>query len=320
LKRLAVPAALFLCAFAREQTANGTGPCVFWETRGPHFSINERGSSHLSGPDQFVAVENGFQAWAAPSCTDIAPQYDGTTPRTDVAYDADASINLVIFRPGLCSQLVPDGSPCLAEPGACDDAYNCLDDSFADGIAITFVYSLIDSGVILSSGVQLNDATTLFSTVNGPPCDPSCPWPGDGGEGDGGCLGPPVPPHNTVNPQCVVYDVWNTTAHEAGHFLGFAHTNVPGAVMFPTVSIGDLSKRSLHPDDVDGVCTVYPRDAATSQVCPGYDGGSGSPSGGCGCSGGSGPSAALPLLAVVLLARRRRWSAKSGRHLLAEAR
>jgi MYXO-CTERM domain-containing protein len=215
--------------------------------------------------------------------------------------------------------VVPDGSPCLAEPGACDDAYNCLDDSYAAGLAITHVFSLTDSGVILSAGIELNDPDTLFSTVSAPPCDPSCPWP-DGGEGDGGCAGPPVPPHDTVNPQCVVFDVWNTTAHEAGHFLGFAHTGVPDAVMFPTVSIGDLGKRSLHPDDEDGVCTVYPKDAATSTVCAGYDGGSGSSSGGCGCSGGSGPGAALPLFALALLVRRRRSAERRSPHLLAAAR
>ncbi len=313
MKRLAIPlglALVLLCGFNREQAGDGTGPCVFWATRTPHFSINALGSTHLSGPDQFTAVENGFAAWAMPSCTDLAPQYDGTTVRTDVAYDPDASINLVVFRSVLCSEVVPDGSVCLTEPGACDDTFNCLDDSYSDGIAITHVFSLADSGFILGAGVELNDRDTLFSTVNGPPCDPLCPWP-DGGEGDGGCVGPPVPPHSTVNPTCVVYDVWNTCAHEAGHFLGFAHTTDPDAVMFPTAAIGDTNKRSLHADDEQGVCTVYPTGAPASLLCPGYDAGYdagvGPASGGCGCGsgGGSGLAVIAPLLALVVFARRR---------------
>jgi hypothetical protein len=244
-----------------------------------------------------------------PACTDVTPVYDGTTTRTDVGYDrnaaADASINLVVFRPVLCSEAVPDGSTCLQEAGGCDDAYNCLDDSYADGIAITHVFSIPDSGLILSAGIELNDRRTLFSTVNDPRCDPACAWP-DGGEGDGGCAGLPLPPLETVDPPCVATDVWNTVSHEAGHFLGFAHTDVPDAVMFPTTSIGDLNKRALHQDDQDGVCSVYPSGGPTSTVCPGGDGGM-SQTSGCGCQGSSGaPVASLAITACLVVWRRRR--------------
>jgi hypothetical protein len=292
---LALP---MLCAFQREHAeTDGSGPCVYWPSREPHFSINMRGSSHLTGPGQFTAVQNGFAAWSAPSCTDMVPQYDGTTTRTDVGYDPaapDASINLIVFRPDLCSAVVPDGSVCLDEPGGCDDAFNCLDDSYADGIAITHVFSVPQSGSVLSAGIELNDRTTLFSIVNDPVCDPRCSWP-DGGDGDGGCAGLPLPPLNTVDSPCVATDVWNAVAHESGHFLGFAHTDVPDAVMFPTIAIGDTNKRVLHPDDQDGVCTVYPRGGPTSTVCPGYS------SGGCGCQGGTGASVLTPLALIAWL-------------------
>jgi hypothetical protein len=263
----------------------------------------------LTGPDQFTAVQSGFAAWSMPACTDVVPQYDGTTTRTDVGYDRaaapDAAINLVVFRPVLCSEAVPDGSTCLQEPGGCDDAYNCLDDSYADGIAITHVFSIPDSGTILSAGIELNDRRTLFSTANDPRCDPACAWP-DGGEGDGGCAGLPLPPLGTVDPPCVATDVWNTVSHEAGHFLGFAHTAVPDAVMFPTTAIGDLNKRALHQDDQDGVCSVYPNGGPTSMLCPGYDGGM-SQASGCGCQGSSGaPAASLVITACLAAWRRRR--------------
>ena len=286
-------------------SSDGTGPCLSWSTRQPHFAINARGSSHLTGPDQFTAIENAFTAWSAPSCTDIVAQYDGTTMRTDIGYDgtsaADASINLVVFRPVLCSEVVPDGSVCLAEPGGCDDRYNCLDDAYSDGIAITHVFSVPDSGSVLSAGIELNDRNRLFSTVNDPACNPLCAWP-DGGEGDGGCAGLPLPPLDAVDSPCVAYDVWNAVTHEAGHFLGFAHTDVADAVMFPVIAIGDLNKRVLHPDDQDAVCSVYPAGAATSTVCPGYDGGMSTTGGGCGCQGGAGGTAAwAPLLLTASL-------------------
>lgn len=52
------------------------------------------------------------------------------------------------------------------------------------------------------------------------------------------------------------FDVETVALHEFGHILGLAHSNVNGAVMFPTVS-SNFTKRQLTQDDIDGVRSLY---------------------------------------------------------------
>ncbi len=53
------------------------------------------------------------------------------------------------------------------------------------------------------------------------------------------------------------YDLESIITHEAGHFLGLAHSNDHAAVMFPAYTAGETNLRNLAPDDVDGICDVY---------------------------------------------------------------
>ncbi len=304
-----------LCGFVRSrvETPTGNGPCLFWSSRSPAVLVNEQGSRHLTGSAQFQAVAEGLGAWSLPACTDVAIEDEGLSPRTDVAYDADAGPrpNLVVWRPALCGALVPSNDPCVLE-GSCDDAYDCLDDGEAVAVAVTSYFYRIDTGEILGAGTELDDPEFVFSTVDSPPCDPSRPASCDlDGGGDAGpacaAFGPPMPGPEVVNPSCVSWDVWNTMAHEAGHFLGFGHSPVPGATMNATTTPGDTQKRVLHADDVEAVCAVYPRGAPTETSCGGdagepdagaADGGGGAPSG-CGCDGAGG-SAAAGILALLV--------------------
>lgn len=48
--------------------------------------------------------------------------------------------------------------------------------------------------------------------------------------------------------------------HEAGHFLGLAHSLNPDAVMFAAYNRKDLHLRELQQDDVDGICAIFPPD------------------------------------------------------------
>lgn len=63
----------------------------------------------------------------------------------------------------------------------------------------------------------------------------------------------------TDDPRRVLIDIANTTTHEAGHFLGLDHSAVPEATMFATAPSGETDKRSLHQDDIDGLCAIYPK-------------------------------------------------------------
>jgi hypothetical protein len=53
-------------------------------------------------------------------------------------------------------------------------------------------------------------------------------------------------------------DLRNTLAHEVGHFLGMAHSDVADATMFGSASLGETNKRTLHRDDIAGLCSQYP--------------------------------------------------------------
>ncbi|XP_026074865.1 collagenase 3-like [Carassius auratus] len=47
-------------------------------------------------------------------------------------------------------------------------------------------------------------------------------------------------------------------AHEFGHSLGLSHSDVPGALMFPTYSYIDPDRFSLSNDDIRGIQSLYP--------------------------------------------------------------
>lgn len=48
--------------------------------------------------------------------------------------------------------------------------------------------------------------------------------------------------------------------HEAGHFLGLAHSLDPDAVMFAAYNRKDLHERQLKQDDFEGICAIFPPD------------------------------------------------------------
>lgn len=111
-------------------------------------------------------------------------------------------------------------------------------------------------------------------------------------------------------------DLQNVITHEAGHYFGIAHTSIVTATMFSSSPAGELGKRILEADDIEGFCNVYPPgrfDGATCDDTP--RGGAtltcGEVDDGCGCSapGASGSTARLGLvllgLAVASLLRRR---------------
>jgi hypothetical protein len=119
------------------------------------------------------------------------------------------------------------------------------------------------------------------------------------------------------------FDLLSVLTHEAGHFLGMSHAPNTNTTMKPTYdpSVDGTDMRSLEPDDVAGICAIYPpeREPATtscenrhgfSEDC-GADQPSRNESSGCQLGpptpspAASLVSAAGALLALGLLARRR---------------
>jgi hypothetical protein len=53
------------------------------------------------------------------------------------------------------------------------------------------------------------------------------------------------------------YDLLSVITHEAGHFLGLAHSDVPSSTMYSDVKRGQSYTRRLTPDDIGAICEAY---------------------------------------------------------------
>ena len=71
----------------------------------------------------------------------------------------------------------------------------------------------------------------------------------------------------TTGDDGVEYDVASIVTHEAGHFLGLSHSPEPTATMIVEYAPGDLSLRTLAPDDVAAICATYPPGPVAEDDC-----------------------------------------------------
>lgn len=54
------------------------------------------------------------------------------------------------------------------------------------------------------------------------------------------------------------FDLASVVTHEAGHFFGLAHATDPKATMYASYKPGTTALRTLAPDDIAGICSIYP--------------------------------------------------------------
>lgn len=134
-------------------------------------------------------------------------------------------------------------------------------------LALTTVTYNLEDGEIYDADMELNSAQTNF----------------------------------TLGDTAVDFDLDSIVTHEAGHFLGMAHSGDQDATMWPDYKPHTTNLRDLSPDDIAGICAIYPpgSNAGACDTTPrhgfsvncaseqpaGGDGGGGTETGG-GTSGG----------------------------------
>jgi hypothetical protein len=126
----------------------------------------------------------------------------------------------------------------------------------------------------------------------------------------------------TTSDTAVQFDLQSIITHEAGHFLGLAHSETPAATMYPDYKPSSIDLRSLDPDDVLGICTIYPAGGPILPTCDntprhgfstlcGAEQPEDTTSSGCACRIGEGPLPAstagivAAMAALGVVARRR---------------
>lgn len=66
-------------------------------------------------------------------------------------------------------------------------------------------------------------------------------------------------------------DIQNALTHELGHLVGLGHSDVRESTMYLNADDGELHKRDLENDDIEGLCSIYPltQDPASCNEPPG---------------------------------------------------
>ena len=283
-------------------------PTVAWRLNREWPNTSPTCAAIDAGDPTLAAIRASFAAWEQ-SCADIRLVYGGTTGEIRVG-TIGLRENVVVFRQGWCSNhSLAANDPCYADWDVdCGGIYNCFEDHTtcpsppcADRgvVALTSVLYEPATGRIVDADIEINgwDGLDAGSTFGAPPShgwyftcvDPGGTTCGTYGQG-----------------ACAYIDLQNTVTHEVGHFIGLAHpcgegglpscTSAPPAgevpyaerTMSPTTEAGETWKRSLSPDEVAGVCAIYPP-----------------PSGGLSCASGGAAGAISILLAALALRRRR---------------
>jgi Matrixin len=238
------------------------GVPIAWPSMPVTYELNQAASTQISLADAQPIFDAAFASWAAVTCGGAEAGAGGGAgggARPALSFDALAPIDAPY------DSCPDDAEACEQAEAAGPHQIIFRDggwpyDDVANTIALTTVTFGTDDGHVFSANMEINSYDFHFSTSA-------------------------TPPMGYVSLGAVA-------RHEAGHFIGLAHSQIDTATMYAFYQPGMIG---LTQDDVDGVCVIYPPST-----------------GGCACSavsrsradGGLGIGAGV--VALAALARRRR--------------
>jgi MYXO-CTERM domain-containing protein len=239
------------------RTRNDIDTPLYWASGCVLITYDATGTSHLSGNREFEIMDQVFATWreGAQSCSYLTFELTGQKDMASVGNDGE---NTIIFR---------DDRWC--RPATADDPERCYNPAAA-ALTTLFFVNKADSarnGEIVDADIEFNAVNFSVST-NG------------SSEGGAPCLS----------------DLANTLTHEVGHLMGLDHTcrtsselqrvnhrgepvplcSLGGALddeirqstMYATQECGETHKSTPSPDDITGVCAIYPLDESPDTCGP----------------------------------------------------
>lgn len=205
-------------AFLCTQTDRGAS--LFWEPRTVVVRASTAPMGEVTPAEVDEALRFAAAQWSAPDCTDFAFEIGSPTDDRRVGFDWHAG-----SESDENVNLVVFRNRAPGDP---------QDDWLHAGsvLALTTVTFLRSTGRIVDADIEMNDASYRFTACDPPECTPE-------------------------------QDLKNTLTHELGHVLGLDHPppfqpGAEAATMYASAATGDLQKRDLAEDDIDGLCTLYP--------------------------------------------------------------
>jgi hypothetical protein len=259
------------------------GGSLYWESGCVFVTIDDAGTKEIAGDGEFPVIDASIATWntASAGCSYLEIKSLG---RQAVETDGHDYTNIIKFR---------DASWC--RPATKKDPARCHPESAAGITTATYVDDPDSDrdGAIVDADIELNGVDFSIS-VNG----------------------------STTSSGACKSELQNTLTHELGHLIGLEHTcraagdpdrvndkgiPVPSctsasgslivdATMYNYQDCGETKKETLEPDDIAGLCGIYPKadDPRTcEEVTPETPG--------C-CQTGGGPGGSLLLSALVGLA------------------
>lgn len=225
------------CRMTTEGGGNVGNACVelgeplVWKSACLSYAIDNRGSQWMELEQVEAAVDLAFETWENVDCGGGSPPNLIFTPLEPstckrAEYNCSGNVNTIAF-------LDPWQDPC-EESGYDRNAF-----------AVTIVWHNTSTGEILDADMMINDQLSSRFNAGGPYA-------------------------NCAEPECEdnFADLGSIVTHEAGHFIGIGHCNPIDiddpddpciqATMFAVADRASINKRTLAPDDIDAVCTIYP--------------------------------------------------------------